>query len=56
MMKRRLCIMRRQQQIEVAVERRKGVNRRTEDFRRTHQIEVEVDKRVQDRNVSTYAN
>ena len=55
-MKRRLCIDRRQQQIEVAVERRKEVNRRTGDCRRTHQIEVEVDKRAQDRKFSTYAN
>ena len=45
-MKRRLCIDRRQQQIEAAVERRKGVNRRTVNCRRTHPIEVEVDKRA----------
>ena len=55
-MNRRLCIDRRQQQIETAVERRKGVNRRTNDYRRTHQIEVEVDKRAQVLNFSTYAN
>ena len=55
-MNRRLCIDRRQQQIEAAVERRKGVNRRTKDYRRTHQIEVEVDKRAQDPKFSTYVN
>ncbi len=46
-MDRRFSIDRRQQQIEVAVERRKSIERRSGQDRRKNQTEFEVDKRGQ---------
>ncbi len=45
-MDRRFSIDRRQHQIEVAVERRKSIERRSGQDRRKHQTEFEVDKRA----------
>ena len=45
-MDRRKGIDRRYNQVEVAVERRKGIERRSGFDRRINQIEIEVDRRT----------